>query len=70
MLAKENVHRTEETLTVLDKYQTFEISGTSGKTKNPAMAIGSDMTPSVMKSLGGVSIFSSCSRHALTIAIP
>lgn len=38
-------------LTLLLMYPGLAISGTSGSTKNPANAIGSDMTPSMMKSL-------------------
>jgi hypothetical protein len=37
--------------TSLEKYQAFDISGTSGRTKNPAMAIGNEITPSMMNSL-------------------
>lgn len=33
------------------KYHGLEISGTSGRIKNPLMATGKDITPSMMKSL-------------------
>lgn len=55
-------------LTVLEKYQALDISGTSGKTKKPAIAMGSDMTPSMMKSLHGVSMFLPYTEMFLTIA--
>jgi hypothetical protein len=61
-------NRSINALTAFEKYQALEISGTSGKTKKPAIAIGSDITPSMMKSLQHVSInFSHCGRR-LTIA--
>lgn len=41
--------------TCSDKYQTLDISGTSGSTKKPANATGSEITPSMMKSLVVVS---------------
>lgn len=60
----------DQLLTALERYQALEISGTSGKTKNPAMAIGSDITPSMMKSLENVSRFPWHSHELVTIANP
>jgi hypothetical protein len=37
--------------TALEKYHALDISGTSGRMKKPAMAIGSEITPSIINSL-------------------
>ena len=37
--------------TALEKYHALDISGTSGSIKKPAIAIGSEITPSMINSL-------------------
>jgi hypothetical protein len=48
---KYHIFRSRNELTSFLKKNAREVSGTSGRKKKPAMAIGMEITPSMMKSL-------------------